>query len=56
MYGRNRVPEENRYDGWKSFAEAGKICDAVAICTMDDTHAEVVSVFAPLGYHILCEK
>ena len=23
---------------------------------MDDTHAEVVSVFAPLGYHILCEK
>lgn len=23
---------------------------------MDDTHAEVVSVFAPMGYHILCEK
>ncbi|KAJ1023598.1 hypothetical protein NDA16_003215 [Ustilago loliicola] len=52
----HNVPEENRYDGWKSFADAGKICDAVAICTMDDTHAEVVSVFAPLGYHILCEK
>ncbi|CDU25884.1 uncharacterized protein SPSC_06055 [Sporisorium scitamineum] len=52
----HNVPKENQYDGWKSFAEAGKVCDAVAICTMDDTHAEVVSVFAPLGYHILCEK
>ena len=30
--------------------------DGVFICTMDETHAEIITAFAPLGYHIMSEK
>ncbi|RLL99862.1 hypothetical protein CFD26_108258 [Aspergillus turcosus] len=30
--------------------------DGVFICTLDETHVEIVTALAPLGLHILCEK
>ncbi|GIJ87797.1 hypothetical protein Asppvi_006710 [Aspergillus pseudoviridinutans] len=30
--------------------------DGVFICTLDETHVEIVTAIAPLGLHILCEK
>ena len=30
--------------------------DGAFICTLDDTHVEIVEALAPLGLHLLCEK
>ncbi|KAG8525951.1 uncharacterized protein KY384_000713 [Bacidia gigantensis] len=30
--------------------------DGVFICTLDDSHCEIITAFAPLGYHIMSEK
>lgn len=30
--------------------------DGVFVCTLDETHVEIVTALAPLGLHILCEK
>lgn len=30
--------------------------DAIFVCTMDETHVEIITAFAPLGYHIMSEK
>ncbi|KAL9635057.1 MAG: hypothetical protein Q9164_003702 [Protoblastenia rupestris] len=30
--------------------------DGVFVCTLDDTHAEIITAFAPLGLHIMSEK
>src|SRR5690349_9363350 len=30
--------------------------DGVFICTLDETHVEIIQVLAPLNLHILCEK
>lgn len=44
------------FDGWRGAAKAGRVADAVAICTMDAMHEECVMAFARQGYHILLEK
>jgi predicted dehydrogenase len=36
--------------------EGGVGVDGVFICTLDETHVEIVTALAPLGLHILCEK
>ncbi|GIK01613.1 hypothetical protein Aspvir_005651 [Aspergillus viridinutans] len=36
--------------------EDGVGVDGVFICTLDETHVEIVTALAPLGLHILCEK
>lgn len=41
---------------WTEIASRPRFADAVVICTLDQMHAELVSVFSKLGYHILCEK
>ncbi|MBR0056223.1 MAG: Gfo/Idh/MocA family oxidoreductase [Kiritimatiellae bacterium] len=50
------VAPENRFPGWREAAKAGRIADAVAICTMDALHEDCVMAFARQGYHILLEK
>ncbi|OWT36060.1 streptomycin biosynthesis protein StrI [Cryptococcus neoformans Bt1] len=50
------VPPENQYASWEPLLARGRIADALLITVLDDLHAELVSAFAPLGYHILCEK
>lgn len=44
------------FHDWREAAKAGKVADAVAICTMDAMHEECVMAFARQGYHILLEK
>lgn len=51
-----RIPPENQYESWEPLLARGRIADALLITVLDDLHAELVSAFAPLGYHILCEK
>jgi predicted dehydrogenase len=48
--------EDNEAAEQKQQQEVPKPIDAVVICTLDQTHAEIVTALAPLGLHILCEK
>ena len=52
----HRIAPENCFDGYDALAKAGKIADAVAICTQDRMHCAPVELLAPLGYAILLEK
>ncbi|KAF8541652.1 hypothetical protein BDD12DRAFT_916538 [Trichophaea hybrida] len=36
--------------------EVGKKVDGVCICTLDETHLEILQAVRPLNLHILCEK
>jgi len=53
------VPEDACFKDYKDIAAMGPKAfgaDAVLICTQDRMHKECVLAFAPLNYHILCEK
>ena len=56
MVREHAIAPENVFDDWRAAAKAGRIADAVAICTMDAMHEECVMGLARLGYHILLEK
>lgn len=45
-----------RFGDWRELAAAGRVADAVFVCTLDRDHLEPVLAFAALGYHILLEK
>ena len=32
------------------------VADGVFICTLDETHVEIITAIAPLGYHVMSEK
>lgn len=50
------IAPERCFDGFESMAAAGRVADAVAICTQDRMHLAPVEAFAPQGYAILLEK
>jgi predicted dehydrogenase len=50
------IPRELCFDCFESLARAGRIADAVAICTQDRLHLQPVEALAPKGYAILLEK
>jgi len=50
------IPAECCFDGYESLAAAGRLADAVAICTQDRMHLPPVELLAPQGYAILLEK
>ncbi len=50
------VPPERCFTCYREMAAAGKLADAVAVCTQDRMHLEPVELFAPQGYAILLEK
>jgi predicted dehydrogenase len=53
------VPAEHRYADWRELLSAdpaGRVADAVLICTQDRQHAEPAIAFADAGWHILLEK
>jgi predicted dehydrogenase len=52
----HRIAPERCFEGYDALAKAGKIADAVAICTQDRMHCAPVELLAPLGYAILLEK
>ncbi|TXT07942.1 uncharacterized protein COLE_04866 [Cutaneotrichosporon oleaginosum] len=53
---RYHVPQDKLFADWREVAERPKFADAVVVAVLDQLHAEVVHVFAALGYHILVEK
>ncbi|EZF29449.1 NAD binding Rossmann fold oxidoreductase [Trichophyton interdigitale] len=44
----------SKLDGSSSSTDIG--VDGVFICTLDDSHLEIVQAIAPLNLHIMCEK
>ena len=52
----HHLPAERRFDGYEALAAAGRLADAVAICTQDRMHRAPVELLAPQGYAILLEK
>ena len=62
IWGTAEPREDQAFSSWKSFLDhrhaqpAHSEIDAVFICTMDETHVEIITAFAPLGYHIMSEK
>jgi predicted dehydrogenase len=56
MAAEHAIPPERCFDGYESLAAAGRLADAVAICTQDRMHCHPVELLAPHGYAILLEK
>jgi predicted dehydrogenase len=48
--------EEGRRKGKTLGEYVPKGVDGVFVCTLDETHAEIITAFAPLGLHIMSEK
>jgi predicted dehydrogenase len=53
---RHAIPAAATFTTWQELATAGRLADAVLICTQDAGHAEPAVAFAELGYHVLLEK
>lgn len=56
MAAEHGIPAERCFFSYEDLADAGKLADAVAICTQDRMHLAPVELLAPLGYAILLEK
>ncbi|RHZ66864.1 Gfo/Idh/MocA family protein [Aspergillus thermomutatus] len=52
---RGRAQQQQQQQQHPSHA-GGEGVDGVFVCTLDETHVEIVTALAPLGLHILCEK
>lgn len=50
------VEPQHCYQNEKDFFQAGKLADALLICTQDASHFEHATKALALGYHILIEK
>ena len=55
------------FDTWQQFVESERVrqektashqdrLDGVFVCTLDETHVEIITALAPLGLHIMSEK
>ncbi len=70
IWGSGNPTRDQTFETWKEFVqyeqhrrqkkESGKSVaagvDGVFVCTLDDTHAEIITALAPLDVHIMCEK
>jgi hypothetical protein len=70
IWGIDEPKEGMEFDGWKEFVDwelkrrererNGEAVpdgvDGVLVCTLDDTHAEIITALAPLNLHLLSEK
>lgn len=70
IWGKSRNLKTQCFEGWKelvafciayekwrlTYDKPTPQVDGVFICTMDDTHVEIIKSLAPLGYHIMSEK
>ncbi|GAA4920548.1 oxidoreductase family protein [Stackebrandtia albiflava] len=50
------IPESHRFSSWEELFDAGRVADAVLICTQDRLHTEPAIAFAANGWHVLLEK
>lgn len=44
------------FSDWQSWLRTPTTVDAVFVCTLDETHAAIVTALAPLRLHVMCEK
>lgn len=51
-----KIPENLRFPDAHTFFAAGKLADAVFVCTQDRDHYEHALAALDLGYHVLLEK
>jgi predicted dehydrogenase len=51
-----KVDKENRYINEEDFFKAGRLADAIYICTMDNDHYRQAIAAIECGYHIMLEK
>lgn len=69
IWGENQPSDGQEFVDWKdwlqwevwrrentSFGDDPAGVDGVLVCTLDETHAEILHAVAPLQLHILCEK
>jgi predicted dehydrogenase len=52
----HKIPEGFAFESDKEALDAGKIADAIFICTMDQLHENEVLPALNLGYHVFLEK
>jgi predicted dehydrogenase len=50
------IATERRYAAWEELIQAGRIADAMLICTPDQMHAAPALAALELGYDVLLEK
>lgn len=50
------IAEERCFADWRRLAEAGRVADAVLVCTQDRLHTEPAVAFASAGWNVLLEK
>jgi predicted dehydrogenase len=53
---RHGIAEQNCFESWEQLLQAGRIADAVMICTQDRMHTEPAIAFASQGWHVMLEK
>lgn len=70
IWGNGSATEDQEFDGWKDFlkyeltrrdraASGEKVppgVDGVFVCTLDESHAEIITALAPLKLHLMSEK
>ncbi|KAI9798189.1 MAG: hypothetical protein M1833_004938 [Piccolia ochrophora] len=70
VWGDNRPEEGQEFEGWEQYvqwewqrrtkaaagSEVPEGADGVFVCTLDETHAEIITGLAPLHLHIMSEK
>ena len=52
----HHLPPAAVYPDWRDLLAAGRVADAVLVCTQDRMHTEPVLAFLAAGYHVLVEK
>ena len=70
IWGESKPLPHQSFNDWRAFLEWKKSSpigkdgqdtshagvDGIFVCTLDETHVEIINAFAPLGYHIMSEK
>ena len=64
IWGSGSPAPHQAFGGWSEYldfamssrAEEVPKIDAVFVCTLDETHVEIITALAPHGYHIMSEK
>ena len=61
----HHLAEDRTFESWEQLLAVAKrhseetgerLADGIVIAVQDHLHAEVLIAFAPLGFHVLCEK
>lgn len=53
---RHHITSAQQFDDWRQLLAAGRVADAVLICTQDRMHTQPAVAFAEAGWNVLLEK